>query len=153
MKKTLLTATIIIITGIVLSGCGTADTPMDQPADDGKYHYENKSLGFEITLPSTFEYYQTQRKEAGDYKDIEFFVPTSDTDIDSGVPNYAKPLVVRIFNESAWEEEKGTGFFKEVGRQDDKVYTAKFWNIIPKDWEDKWDDGVKQDIIDSFKLQ
>ncbi len=153
MKKILLAAVIMLVTGVALVGCGKSNTPMDQQAGDGKYYYKNQSLNFSVTLPSEFEYYQTQRKEGGGYVDIEFFIPTTDADYSSDVPDYAKPLVVRVFDKSAWDQEIDTGFYEQVAIRNDKVYTIKFWNIIPKDWQDSWGQEMKNNIKESFKTQ
>lgn len=152
MKKALLTILIMFL-GIVLAGCGDSDVPMDEQAEDGNYHYENQYLDFAITLPSEFEYYQTQRKKGDNYVDVEFFVPTSDTQHASDVDGYAKPLVVRVFDEEVWEEEVGSGTYEQVDSQDGRVYTIKFWNNIPTDWRNKWSDNIKQNIMNSFQLQ
>ena len=127
---------------------------MDQPASDGKFHYRNKSLDFKVTLPSSFEYYQTQRKETDDYVDIEFLVPTSDLsqDIES-IRGYARPLVVRAFHAEAWKTVDKKGKFKKIGEKDDRVYAVDFWEDIPEDWQEEWNEEIRGSILESFQLQ
>jgi hypothetical protein len=147
----LLTAVAILLTGCASSG--DKDPAMDQPAEDGKYNYENQGLGFEVTLPSSFEYYQTQRKEGGDYTDIEFFVPTSDEDNDSEeVAGYAKPLVVRVFDSGEWENADDKVRFEKIGEDNNSVYTVDFWDNIPEDWREKWNKSVRSEIKESFEF-
>lgn len=152
MRKTIL-AILVMALGVMLSGCGSSNTPMDKQAEDGNYYYENNSLNFAVTLPSEFEYYQTQRKEVEDYVDIEFFIPTSDTQYTSQVPGYARPFTVRVFDQEVWEEEVNSDAYEQVGSQNDYVYSIKFWEETPNDWQDKWTEDMKQGIIDSFQLQ
>lgn len=151
MKKVLL---FILVFSLLLTGCGKKQEKyMDQPAEDGKFYYNNKDLGFSITLPPEFLYYQTQRKETGGYKDVEFFVPTT-IEFKHEVPGYAKPIVIRIFEKQAWEkinENDRTTNYSEVGEKDGRVYTIKFWELPPDDWKDKWTENMKKEILDSFK--
>lgn len=88
---------------------------MGQLSEDNSYHYSNNDLGFEMALPTEFEYYQTQRKENPDYIDIEIFVPTSDIGYLQEVPGYAKPIVVRIFESSVWQS-------MSAGNEDKIIY-------------------------------
>ncbi len=140
----------------VLTGRGNKkqEIDMNQPAEDGKYHYQNKGLGFSIVLPAEFIYYQTQRKEADEYKDIEFFVPTT-TKFKHEVPGYAKPIVVRVFGKPPGEEvdehDKNT-IYNEIGVKNGKVYIVKFWDLPPNDWKEKWTDNMKNELIESFKI-
>ena len=153
MKKLILLFTIIIL---LTSGCfnKNEEVYMDKPAEDGKYHYQNKDLGFSVVLPPEFIYYQTQRKETEDYTDIEFFVPTT-TEYRHEVPGYGKPMVVRIFEKRAWEEvdeDDKTSLYNEIGEKDGKIYTIKFWELAPEDWDEKWTFDMKNEIVDSFKI-
>ncbi len=153
MKKLILLFTIIIL---LTSGCfnKNEEVYMDKPAEDGKYHYQNKDLGFSVVLPPEFIYYQTQRKETEDYTDIEFFVPTT-TEYRHEVPGYGKPMVVRIFKKQAWEEvdeDDKTSLYNEIGEKDGKIYTIKFWELAPEDWDEKWTFDMKNEIVDSFKI-
>lgn len=148
---------IICIFALSLAGCGCKkQQPMDQISEEqGGYHYQNKDLGFSIVLPAEFEYYQTQRKETPDYIDLEFFVPTSDTEYNQEVAGYAKPIVIRIFKQTDWqsvlEGDQDQLLFEEIGQKEDKVYTIKFWQEIPEDWKSKWNEEMKQQIIEKFE--
>jgi hypothetical protein len=153
MKKIFL---LTLISGLLLAGCGSKDLAMDQLAEDGKYHYHNKRLGFAINLPSEFQYYQTQRKNTDYYIDIEFFVPTSDEAYPQEVPGYAKSILVRIMSDYSWgsveDNEEYRSIFQKVGEKGDKVYTIVFWDKIPTDWQDKWEEKLKVEIIKSFTV-
>jgi hypothetical protein len=154
MKKLVLFSIIFII--VLLSGCGLGKQPMDQLAEDNKYHYQNRTLGFALNLPSEFEYYQVQRKNTNYYIDIEFFVPTSDKDYLQEVPSYAKPVIVRIFSRNVWEgieDDKYKSIFQEVGQKGNKVYTIVFWDNIPSDWQNKWSKDMQEEIIQSLVLK
>jgi hypothetical protein len=144
------------------TGCGQKEILMDVPATDGNYHYSNKDLGFSIILPAAFQYYQVQRVEKPDYIDIEYFVPTSDTGYFQPVPGYAMPLIVRMIKTQAWqkmEANQGSSTISGLvipsdtigAKSDNYVYVLKFWNSYPEDWQQKWNDSMKQDIISSFK--
>ena len=154
MKKSV--SILVMITGILfLSGCswGGEKPVMDQASQDGNYHYRNKDLDFQVELPSTFEYYQTQRKEGGGYIDIEFLVPTSDEqgDLDS-IKGYARPVVVRVFDQDVWRDTEEKEGFQKLEEGNGKVYAIKFWDEIPEDWQNKWEKEDKSSILDSFQL-
>jgi len=140
---------------IFITGCGQKQANMNEPAADGQFHYENRDLGFGLVLPEDFIYYQTQRTSNSGYTDLEFFVPTRDTDYEQSVPGYAKPIVVRIFdNESEWKKQENQTTdtnFKRVGEKNGKVYTLIFWETIPADWRQTWDENYKQELINNFK--
>lgn len=148
---------ILLVGIIVLAGCsfGGGDKPiMDQASSDGDYHYRNKSLDFRVELPASFEYYQTQRKEGRGYTDIEFLVPTSDKDIGSkGVPGYARPMLIRVFESNTWKSVDKEGKFKKAGERNGQVYTVKFWEQVPSDWKEKWGKEAKKSILNSFQLK
>ncbi|MDD5071765.1 MAG: hypothetical protein PHQ42_03450 [Patescibacteria group bacterium] len=144
---------------LFLAGCGK-EPIMDQPAQDGKFYYRNKDLGFNLVLPPEFLYYQTQRKETPDYIDLEFFVPTNDTGYPQEVPSYAKPAVVRIFDKDDWERIGGEGIFQKLGEKkgwfsggEKKVYSIKFWDEPPVDWLDRWSEKIEQEIIGGFSTR
>ncbi len=143
---------IFIVSAVALSGCGRV--AMDELGEEGTYKYQNKDLGFALSLPPEFEYYQTQRKNESKYTDLEIFVPTSDTIYPQEVPGYAKPIVVRVLKNEIWEqmndEEKGE--FKEAGEKKEIIYLLKFWDEIPDDWDYKWSQDRENQIIDSFKI-
>ena len=136
-----------------MSGCAKQPN-MDEQADDGKYHYRNSELGFNITFPEEFKYYQTQRKNYQEYVIMEYFVPTNDVDYPMDVPSYGLPVEIRIFSGENWDEIlegelNGTEYIK-LGEKGGQTYTIKFWERIPSDWTERWNNELKQGIIDSF---
>lgn len=141
---------------ILISGCAK-QTNMDELADDGKYHYRNAKLGFNITFPEEFRYYQTQRKNYQEYIVMEYFVPTNDVDYPTDVPSYAKPVEIRIFLSENWDEilegELNGIEYQVLGEKKGQTYTIKFWERIPIDWTERWNDELKQEIIDSFVIK
>ncbi len=152
MHKILL---ILLISVLLFSGCGKSDLPpMDQLAEDEKYHYRNKGLGFNINLPKEFKYYQTQRKENKDFIDIEFFIPTSDISYPQEVPSYAKSIAVRVFDKNTYDAivEENRAIYEKIGEKRKKIYTIKFWDKVPGDWVDKWSEDMKNDIVRSFEV-
>ncbi len=148
---------VILFCAIALTGCGKNDQDMKQLTEDNSYHYRNGGLGFEMILPAEFEYYQTQRKETPDFIDIEIFVPTSDVDYQQEVPGYGKPIVVRIFESSVWQSMSDGNedkiIYKKLGEEKDKVYTIKFWDQVPKDWQGKWSEEMRDGIVDGFMVK
>ncbi|HMB65568.1 MAG TPA: hypothetical protein VKO42_01720 [Patescibacteria group bacterium] len=133
---------------LVLSACGP-EPVMDQPAEDGNFHYRNQSLGFEVTLPPSFEHYQTQRREKNDYTEIVFLVPTSDTSAFQVVSGYGKPLTVRVYK----QKKENYGDFREFAQKDGNYYTVDFWERIPRDWQNQWSEEVQNKIKQSLKLK
>jgi len=154
--KTKYSFLVLIILFLVLSACTLKEPLMDQPAQDGNYHYRNKDLGFNLVLPSEFIYYQTQRKETDDFIDLEFFVPTSDTAYFQEVFGYAKPIVIRIFNKNYWESISNQGgeqiIYQKLGEKKDFVYSIRFWQLPPADWQAKWTEEMKQWLINNFEI-
>jgi len=135
---------------LLLTGCGQK-TVMDQPSADGNFYYNNKDLGFNLVLPPDFLYYQTQRKDGGNFIDIEFFTPTSDTAYPQEIQSYAKPIVVRVFNnKDLWNENGDKNGFQKL-EKGNKIYAIKFWDKAPADWKDKWSEEMKKGIIDGFR--
>lgn len=132
----------------VLSACGEQQT-MDQPAEDGNFYYQNRDLGFQVTLPPSFEYYQTERRGGEGYTEIIFLVPTSDTSAFEYVDGYANPLTVRVYEQGA-EDYQG---FQEFGEKRGKHYTFDLWQDPPQDWEEKWDAETEKGIRDSLKVK
>ncbi|MFW5888350.1 MAG: hypothetical protein ACOCVY_01395 [Patescibacteria group bacterium] len=150
-------ASFFLMMAIFLSGCGSSTAgnkpTMDELAEDDKYHYQNPDLGFQVALPSSFEYYQTQKKETDGYTDIEFFVPTSDeSNSFSEVAGYAKPMTVRIFDKEEWKNIDEEGRFQKIDENGDSVYTVHFWDDIPADWQDKWGENTEAEIEKSFEF-
>jgi hypothetical protein len=145
------------VVAVSLAGCrATKIEPMDELNTEGKYHYQNSDLGFELYLPADFIYYQTQRKNDQNFSDLEIYVPTADMNQQTEVSGYAKPIVVRVFNKDFWnnsmnDEERGD--YTKIGEKGARVYTIKFWDKIPADWAKKWTDDMKQGIIANFKMK
>lgn len=142
---------LFLIFSLLLAGCDKQY--MDQPAEDGNFHYRNKDLKFSLVLPPEFLYYQTQRKETDDFIDIEFFVPTSDTDYLQEVQSYAKLIIIRVFKKDYWEDKNYESFYQKLKEKRGKIYTIRFWPEPPKDWLPKWSEEMKQNIIDGFKVK
>lgn len=139
---------------LVLSACA-GDGAGKKTSEDNRanLNYQNKSLDFELELPEVIDFYTTQRKENDNFTDIEFFVPTSDTEYSSQVRNYARPLVVRVFQGSNKEDIGEDNIYKIVGEKGDKIYTLRFWQDLPQDWQEKWSKEIEEGIINSFKTK
>lgn len=156
MKKTLIAAFFLVFS-FALTGCGKKTVDMNQLSEDQQYHYENSDLGFSVTLPKEFEYYQTQRKKADTYVDLEIFVPTADTKYAQEVPGYAKPLMFRIYEKDAYNkldgQDESKTAFQKIGEKNKKVYLIKFWDKVPSDWISKWSDGMKDSISKSITIK
>lgn len=155
MKK--ISLIIILISVFFLSGCVQpgSEELMDKLNNEGFYHYTNKGLGFGLFLPPSFEYYHVQRKNAENFVDIEIFVPTADREYYQEIQSYAKPIVVRIWEEeywNEWEEDEEKLSFIEMGQKRKKVYTLRFWDNPPSDRESKWTDDMRQGILDRFEI-
>jgi len=141
---------------LVLSGCGGPQYNMDQPADDGNFHYTNKDLGFSLVLPPEFLYYQTQRRQVGEFVDLEFFVPTSDTTYLQEVAGYAKPIVVRIMDNKEWRKQEDiykANLYEKIGEKKGMAYLIKFWKNPAQDWLGKWSMSMKEDIVSKFEVK
>lgn len=153
-NKKILGGAVLLILIFSLSGCLNEEPKVDVLAPDNKYHYRNDLLGFQINFPEEFEYYQAQRIEADNYVDMEFLIPTSDIHYPSELVGFAKPVVVRIFDSQYWQENRGSNsIYEELAEKGSKVYTIAFWNNYPQDWENKWSEEMKEEIINSFKLR
>lgn len=151
-SKKILVLTILIVS-FLLSGCNKKSPYMDRPAEDGKYYYQNKDLGFKVTLPAEFIYYQTQRVATDDYIDIEFYVPTSDTEFVQAVPGYAPMLVIRAYEKQAWakvNQNEATAIYKKFGAKGNYVLAAKLSDNVPKDWTEKWTEEFQKRIKDNL---
>ncbi len=134
----------LVIFILLLTGC----RKKTDKSNKGGIFYKNKDFHFEISLPNSFKYYQTQRVKTDKFVDIDFFVPTSDTLYGKEVSGYAKPFVIRIFNKDILYNS----IYKKIGERGDKIYTIKFWIKIPEDWSDSWNNNVENDIINSFNI-
>ncbi len=126
-----------------------------QPTDTSKnLRYANETFGFAFTFPDAFQYFQTQAKEGDNYSDIEIFVPTTDRQYSQEVLGYAKPIVVRMYKRQYWESlDKESGEKKSFlyqGIKNDLVYTIKFWDRVPVDWEGKWSEDMKNALLKGF---
>lgn len=143
---------IFIVSLVALSGCGRV--AMDELGKEGTYRYRNKDMGFALSLLPEFEYYQTQRKDFSEYRELEIFVPTTDTAYQQEVPGYAKPIVVRILKNEIWEKMDGEERteFSKIGEKRETMYLLKFWDEIPDDWAQKWSKDMESQIIDSFQI-
>lgn len=152
--KSLSLLAVILASSFLLSGCLNKEVNMDTLSDDGRYHYRNADLRFSLSLPSEFVYYQTQRKEGEGFKEIEFFVPTSDIDYVQEVPSYAKPVALRIYAKDAWQKisSEDSQNYNKIGEKGDSVYAIFFWKETPKDWKDKWNDEMKKRIEEGFEI-
>lgn len=149
---------IFLISVLSLSACSCSKLPaMDQLTEDGIYPYRNDDLGFTINLPAEFKYFQIQRKDASNYIDIEFFIPTTDKDYVQEVPDYAKPIVIRIFQQSDWQGilkgDEDNLLYEKIGEKGDRVFTIQFWQKIPADWADKWNEEMRKKIVDNFEVK
>jgi len=142
---------------LALAGCGLKrETQSAKAPADGGFYYQNKKLGFALTLPPEFSHYQTQMKKTPDFTDIEFFVPTADRNYRQEVPGYGKPIIVRIFAKEAWEsltktekEEK----YAKTAEKNGKVYAIEFWQSVPEDWQAKWTNDMKEKILELFETK
>lgn len=149
-KKQFIAAIMLLFLPVILSGCLRKEAPVSQDQQvKGEYTYTAKDLGFGLTLPETFQYYQTQRKNLGDHTDLEIYVPTSDTSYEQLVPGYARVIIVRVADKNL--DYKDAGRFQLVGENDKSKFWIEFWKTPSKDWTDRWSEVVKKQIIDSFK--
>lgn len=150
-KKLFLLFLSLLFIIITLSGCGKKETDMKTPQADGGYVYTNQDLGFKLRLPKEFLYYQVQRKNQTNFIDIEIFVPTNDTSYPQEVPSYAKPVVIRIYEKEKYESLAAGERWKKVMESNERIYGIKFWDKTPKDWQNKWNDKIKNDIEKSLE--
>ena len=144
----------------LLSGCGSkqvGQVDMDQLAADGNYHYRNESLGFSVTLPKEFQYYQFNKKFASDYTELDILVPTADRSYPQEVAGYATVLVVRVYDSKAWQgiaDNSGDKIaFEKIGEKNGKTYAIKLWDKVSSDWAKKWTPKMKDDLIKSIAIQ
>ena len=156
MKKAFLFF-IAIVVSTSLSACNLNKVaPMDELDEDGKFYYQNKELGFKVKFPDTFIYYQVQRKDTEEYKQIEFYVPSSDSNYPQEIQSYVKPITVRVYNESAWEDYDKKVYVEDIytslGNNGGKKYFVLFWGERPKDWRDKWNNEIQNEILNSFEF-
>lgn len=127
---------------------------MDELAPDNKYHYSNKDLGFSLSLPEQFIYYQTQRRNFDGYTIVEFFVPTNDLEYPQEVPSYGKFFSTMIYDKGIYEGmdkiEKDSYIY--FGEKSDKAYLGLFWEEAPSDWQDRWSLEVRDEIENSYQI-
>jgi hypothetical protein len=139
---------------LVIPGC--AKKPMmDKLNEAGFYPYSNDELGFSLSLPKEFEYYQTQRTSFTNYTDLDIFVPTADTNYPEQIPGYAEPIIVRVYDKPAYDalSASTSAMMVKAAERKGKVYSLIFWASAPSDWQGKWSDAMKQQLIDNFKLK
>jgi len=139
---------------LAAAGCGQKPL-MDEVDKQGFYPYHNDFFNFDLPLPKEFIYYQTQRITADNYTDVDILVPTADTSIVQIIPNYAEPIIIRVFDKKYFgtlSAADKTGLIK-VGEKSKKVFVMKFWDKIPTDWKDKWTEALKQQLVSNFKLK
>jgi hypothetical protein len=153
MKKSVVFALMLLVAASV-AGCALkkSQVDMNQLAEDNKYHYSNKDLGFSLVLPPEFEYFQTQRVKGGDYNDLEIYVPTSDTTYEQLVSGYGRVITVRVIDSQAWQKSDGPRGFNKIAEKDDKVYAIEFWPTAPVDWQDIWIGEMIEGIKNGFSL-
>lgn len=145
----------VLVLGIILTGCGRA-LQMDQ-LDKGIYHYKNETYNFQVDLPAEFIYYQVQSKigkdEKGvvstDWQDVEFYVPMNDRNYMQEVPGYAKVFTVRIFDSGNYHAQKD---FEKLIDASNRVYSIKFWDKKPQDWESRWQKELAGKIKQSLRV-
>lgn len=125
----------------------------DNRDKEGNYFYENKDLGFNITLPPEFIYFQTQRTDGDFYSDLEIFIPTSDPLYTHAVPpSYARPILVRVWDDlEAWQGENHDEYII-FGERDNRVYTMQLWEEPTSDWTDKWSDEMEAKLKQAVKM-
>lgn len=116
---------------------------------NGVYSYTNKGLGFALSLPIEFQYFQTQSKKGDGYTDIEIFIPTSDMAYKQEVSGYGKPLVVRVYDKDKYKAETD---FQKKGEKEARVYALKFWTELPKDWREKWTEEINDNVLNSMTI-
>lgn len=120
---------------------------------EGNYFYENKDLGFNITLPPEFIYFQTQRWDNSSFSDLEILVPTNDPAYTHAIPpSYAKPIIVRIWKDMQDWAQEDQDRYVIFGEKRGRVYTLKFWDEPTKDWLDKWTSEMEVRIGQGVKL-
>jgi hypothetical protein len=145
---------LVIAAAALLSGCVSAVSAPQPQSTEKIFSYTNEDQGFSFAFPAEFEYFQTQRKEKNDHVDIEFFVPTTDREYQTEVSGYGKILIVRTFSSADWKKiENDTNQkdgFDKIAASGDKIYTIKFWNYIPKDWQNKWNTELIKKIVNGF---
>lgn len=154
-KKKFLIGFGVLFLILALTACSKNRTPVDILSEDGKYHYYNDDLGFEISFPEEFQYYLTQRINNPEFIDLEYFVPTTDYSYPLDFSNYAEAVVLRVINKDFWEDNK-EGHNEEyqiLGESKKRVYVIKIWEEVPADWQEKWSEEMKNEIINSFKIK
>lgn len=156
-------AWVLIVVGVAIVACAAwwllanrQPVNMDELSQDNQYHYRNDDLGFSLNLPDQFKYYQTERTKSADYQEIKFYVPTNDPAyIYEAFPSYAKPIIVRVYQENAYnklsKEDESKSEFQKIKVKGDKVYLIWFWDRQPKDWQGKWTEEMKEAIQKSLK--
>ena len=138
---------------LVLSSCSWGGDNKKPQERQTNFNYENQSLGFEVELPQTFKHYVTQRDQGEGFVDIEVYIPTSDTDYSSEVRNYARPITIRVFQNTSLEELSEDSPYEVLAQANNDIYTIRFWENIPQDWQEKWSEETEESIKNSFRLK
>ncbi len=149
-KKSKLILCFLFLGVLVLTACAREEK-MDELSEDGKFNYRNEDLGFRVSLPESFEHYQSERREGEGYTEIIFLVPSGDTSFFRDVAGYARPITVRIYQDG--EPESGPEKWEEFGQKNNHRYFVSFWSGVPKDWQDVWDEDMKKEIRESLRLK
>jgi len=155
MKKFLLALSLILFIGVI-SGCAKT-VPMDQLGKNGLFNYTNSYLHFNLSLPADFIYYQTQRVSSDNYDDLQILVPTADTSYTPQIiPNYANPVTIRVYDKNYWYkkmDDSQRSALNKIAEKGSRVYVMNFWDAIPSDWANKWNDSLKQELIKNFSAK
>lgn len=150
MLKTILKTFFVFSLLFVMTGCSWNNKPLvkeQSNQDQSSYVYKNDDLGFSISLPRDFDHYEVQRKNLGAKTDLEFYVLTNDASIITDFKGFGKIMTIRVTDDAPDESE---GFTK-LGTTKKKSYSLKFWDEAPKDWEIRFNETFKNDLIKSFK--
>jgi hypothetical protein len=155
LKKTLwLWGPFFLLLGFVWFWSGKVPQIKPQVHFDNGYFYENKDLGFSLSLPASFKYFQTQRKKGDKFVEIEFFVPTSDKYYHQLVPGYARAFVIRLIDKKDYDSYKdGQVRWQKIGQRQNKIYLISFWAKPPADWQDKWSQDLEEKIKQAVTIK
>lgn len=147
-EKHLALSAALLVSAVILAGCFNKVAQNAGPAAEGDT-YDNKDLGFSLVVPKELEYWQIQRKNQEKFVDIELFVPTSDLAYPKEVPGYAKPFVIRVYQDAAAPDQD----FLKLGEKGKRQYGIRFWQAPPQDWREVWQKELETKIIESFKMK
>jgi hypothetical protein len=149
----LLLILVLLVIGIIYF-IGFKPAPKTAAIESVKYN--NDYMGFSLVLPKDFDPYLTQRKDESSYSDLEIFVATSDKFYSQELQSYAKPVVIRVYDREAWdslnEDDPIKASYRYQGIKGNKIYTIKFWDTVPADWDSKWNKKIEEFIISGFNI-